>query len=149
MRDKDAVNAAFMICEMFACYKARGISLIGKLEELYRRYGYCLNTLHSYQFEGSEGMGKMQGIMEALRGPLQEIGGLRVERKVDYKGGAEGLPPSNVLKFYLDGGSTIVARPSGTEPKLKLYLSVTAPDRESAKALEARLSGDMGGHMGG
>ena len=149
VRDKDAVNAAFMICEMFACYKARGISLIGKLEELYRRYGYCLNTLHSYQFEGSEGRGKMQGIMEALRGPLQEIGGLRVERKVDYKGGAEGLPPSNVLKFYLDGGSTIVARPSGTEPKLKLYLSVTAPDRESAKALEARLSGDMGGHMGG
>ena len=147
VRDKDAVNAAFMICEMFAFYKARGISLVQKLGELYSRFGYCLNTLHSYQFEGSQGMAKMASIMNGLRGPIPSIGGLKVEKVTDYLAGADGLPASDVLKFALSGGTTLVARPSGTEPKLKLYLSVSAPDKESAQALEAKLTDDMSARM--
>ena len=138
VRDKDAVNAAFLICEMFAYYAARGVSLIQRLEELYRAYGYCLNTLHSYAFEGSAGFEKMRRIMAAFRSGVPEIGGRKVEETLDYAPGRDGLPPSDVIKFRLSGGASAVVRPSGTEPKLKIYLSVSAPDRDTA-AREERL----------
>ena len=143
VRDKDAVNAAFLICEMFAFYKTRGISLLQKLGELYERYGFCLNTLHTYEFSGSAGMRRMAGIMSALRGKLAMIGGREVLECLDYSQGLDGLPKSDVLKFRLAGDCSLIVRPSGTEPKLKLYLSVTAPDRFAASEAERFIVEDM------
>ena len=133
VRDKDAVNGAFLICEMFAYYKTRGISLLDKLEELYRTFGYCLNSLSSYEFEGADGFAKMQCIMEEFRGKKTQLWGEKVEMLFDYSKGIDNLPKSNVLKFKLESGTTIVVRPSGTEPKLKIYLSVHAEDKLQAK----------------
>ena len=140
VRDKDAVNAAFLICEMFAWYKQQGISLLQKLNALYGEYGYCLNTLHSYEFEGAAGFEKMQKIMQSFRGSLTEIGGRAVEKLLDYAPGLDGLPKSDVLKFLLSGGASAVVRPSGTEPKLKIYISVSAPDKATAAAEEKKLA---------
>jgi len=154
VRDKDAVNGALLICEMFAYYKTKNQGLLDVLNELYQKYGYCLNTLHSYEFEGVEGFVKMQNIMAVFRDayPKSWIG-----RKVmvvsDYKESlmryADGhsekikLPVSDVLKYELEGHISIVVRPSGTEPKLKVYLSVTARDKESALELENKLLIDL------
>ena len=135
VRDKDGVDAAFMICEMFAFYRTRGVSLLEKLNELYGTYGYCLNTLHSYEFDGSAGMRKMQAIMADFHRGLDRIGGQKVLRTEDYSRGLHGLPASDVLKFITEHGSVVI-RPSGTEPKLKIYISVTAPDRAAAEKAE-------------
>ena len=142
VRDKDGVDGAVMICEMFSFYAARGIRLTDQLAKLYERYGYCRNTLHSYQFEGSAGFAKMQGIMAAFRQGISTFGGKAVEKVLDYSAGLEGLPKADVLKFYLDGGTTLVVRPSGTEPKLKLYLSVTAKDETEAEQTEQAILND-------
>lgn len=142
VRDKDAVNAAFIICEMFAFYKTRGISLLDKLNEIYDEYGYCLNTLHSYEFPGSSGMQKMADIMAGFHKGLDTVGGEKVIQTEDYSVGLNGLPKSDVLKFFIDCGS-IVIRPSGTEPKLKAYISVTADNKESADVIEERLVADL------
>ena len=142
VRDKDAVNSAFMICEMFAFYKTRGISLLEKLEEIYSTYGYCMNTLHSYEFPGSSGMAKMVEIMSGFHTGLESIGVEKVVRTEDYSRGLNGLPKSDVLKFFIENGSVVV-RPSGTEPKLKLYISVTAEDRSRAEEVEKKIVEDM------
>ena len=142
VRDKDGVNAAFMICEMFAFYKTRGISLPDKLRELYDRYGYCLNTLHSYEFPGSAGMKKMGAIMTAFHRGLKRIGGKTLLRTEDYSLGLNGLPKSDVLKFYTEDASVVI-RPSGTEPKLKAYISVTAENEEAARSIEKTISGEL------
>lgn len=142
VRDKDAVNAAFMICEMFAFYKTRGISLLQKLEEIYSTYGYCLNTLHSYEFPGSAGMEKMNSIMADFHRGMGEIAGQKVIRTEDYSVGLDGLPKSDVLKFFTDTGSVVI-RPSGTEPKLKAYISVTAADRKAAEKVESAIKADL------
>ncbi len=145
VRDKDAVDASFLICEMFAWYRQQGVSLLDKLEELYRTYGYCLNTLHSYTFEGSAGFEKMQRIMRSFREGIEEIGGKRVEKTLDYSAGLDGLPKSDVLKFLLAGNCSAVVRPSGTEPKLKVYLSVSAENREKALEEEERMAHQLDG----
>ncbi len=142
VRDKDGVNAAFMISEMFAFYKTRGISLLNKLRELYANYGYCMNTLHSYEFPGSAGMEKMGAIMAAFRRAPEYIGGKKLLRIEDYGLGLNGLPKSDVLKFYTDDASVVI-RPSGTEPKLKTYISVTAENEESARRIEEKISGEL------
>ena len=139
VRDKDGVNGAYMICEMFSYYASQGISLLDKLEELYRTYGFCLNTLHSYEFEGSAGFAKMQEIMHAFRGGIAEFGGRQVLKLLDYGMGLDGLPKSDVLKFLLEGNCSVVVRPSGTEPKLKLYISVSAESKEAAKQIESEI----------
>ena len=139
VRDKDGVNGAALICEMFSYYKTQGISLLDKLESLYQTYGYCLNTLHSYEFDGSAGSVKMQSIMASFRGGIRELGGKKVEKLLDYAQGLDGLPRSEVLKFLLEGNCSLVVRPSGTEPKLKLYISVSAADKESAEKAEAEI----------
>ena len=144
VRDKDGVGGAYMICEMFSYYAARGIRLTDKLLELYREYGYCRNTLHSFQFEGSAGFAKMQRIMARFRHGIPSFGGLRVEKLLDYSLGLDGLPKSDVLKFLLEGGCSLVVRPSGTEPKLKLYLSVTAEDAQAAAAIETNILAEAG-----
>lgn len=135
VRDKDAVNAAYMICEMFAYYKTRNIDLIDKLNEIYDTQGYTLQTLHSYAFEGSSGMKKMQNIMLDFRGGLDSIAGIHIDKLFDYERGLDGLPRSDVLKFQMKD-SSVVVRPSGTEPKLKTYISVTANNREAAEEIE-------------
>ena len=124
VRDKDAVDGVFLIVEMFAYYKTREISLLDKLEELYKKFGYYNNYLNSYEFEGSSGFAKMQQIMESFRHDVKVIGDSKINKIIDYQLGVDGLPKSNVLKMFLDGGVTLVIRPSGTEPKLKIYFSI-------------------------
>ena len=133
------MNGASLICEMFAYYQTNGVSLLEKLEELYRQYGYCLNTLHSYEFDGSVGFAKMQAIMQKFRGGMEEIGGKKIERLLDYALGLDGLPKSDVLKFLLEDNCSVVVRPSGTEPKLKTYISVSAENKAQAEKVEAEL----------
>lgn len=147
VRDKDAVDAAFMICEMFAYYKTRGISLLDKLDELYRIYGYRLNTLHSYEFDGSAGFEKMQEIMKRFHQGMTEFGDKKIENTLDYSQGLNGLPKSDVLKFLIEGNSSVVVRPSGTEPKLKVYISISANSMETAKAEEQKIADQMTEYM--
>ncbi len=139
VRDKDGVDGAYMICEMFSYYATKEISLLDKLDELYKTYGYCLNTLHSYEFDGSAGFAKMQSIMQAFRGNIKELGGKKVIKLLDYAPGLDGLPKSNVLKFLLEDNCSIVVRPSGTEPKLKIYISVSAENKATAEKVEAEI----------
>ena len=139
VRDKDGVDAALMICEMFAYYRTRGISLPDRLRELYAECGYCLNTLHSYAFEGPDGMDRMAAIMARFRAGIPTLGGEAVERTRDYASGLDGLPPADVLKLETADASAVV-RPSGTEPKLKLYLCVSAADRAAAEEKETRIA---------
>ena len=144
VRDKDAVDAAFLICEMFCYYKTRGISLLEKLDELYKTHGYCLNTLYSYQFEGAAGFTKMQEIMKDFQtAGITEFGGRKVETLLDYNTGIDGLPKENVLKFLLEDHGSVVVRPSGTEPKLKTYITVSAADKAAAAAIEQKIVADL------
>ena len=162
VRDKDAVDGAFLICEMAAYYRSKGMGLLEVLEGLYGKYGFCLNTLHSYEFEGMEGFEKMKGIMNRLHtmasriaeGEAVCIGGRKTEAVEDYLSGTisradkttepiAGLPSSDVLKFRLAGNASVVVRPSGTEPKLKLYISVSAEDKAKAQAEEEKITAQM------
>lgn len=139
VRDKDAVNGAFLICEMFAYYKSNGVSLLEKLAELYETYGYTMNTLYSYTFEGVAGFAKMQGIMEDFRSGVVAFCGKAVLCMLDYSQGLDGLPKSDVLKFLLEDGCSVVIRPSGTEPKLKVYISVSGASKADAKQVEKEI----------
>lgn len=142
VRDKDAVDGAYMICEMFSYYKTHGVSLLDKLNELYAKYGYCLNTLHSFEFDGSAGMTKMAEIMKLFHekvGVGYAFAGKKIETVEDYSQGLNGLPKSDVLKYRLEGNCSVVVRPSGTEPKLKAYISVSAKSREEAEEIEAQI----------
>ena len=162
VRDKDAVDGAFLICEMAAYYRSKGMGLLEVLEGLYEKYGFCLNTLHSYEFEGMEGFEKMKGIMNRLHtmasriaeGEAVCIGGRKTEAVEDYLSGTisradkttepiAGLPSSDVLKFRLAGNASVVVRPSGTEPKLNLYISVSAEDNAKAQAEEEKITAQM------
>ena len=124
VRDKDAVNGVFLIVEMFAYYKSIGVSLIDKLSDLYKQFGYYSNYLNSYEFDGVKGFKRMQEIMEMFRYKMTSLGKYKIVDIIDYQLGINGLPKSNVLKIMLDGGSTLVVRPSGTEPKIKVYISI-------------------------
>ncbi len=142
VRDKDGVGAAFLICEMFAFYRAQGVSLVQKLAQLYQSYGSCINTLHSYAFEGAAGFTKMQQLMALLRARAVaggKLAGHGIMTVTDYAPGIEGLPPSDVLKIRFADDCSMVVRPSGTEPKLKLYLSAVRASREDAAAINTAL----------
>lgn len=151
VRDKDAVNASMLICEMAAYYRTQGITLMEARENMYKKYGVFYQTLYSFTFEGESGMNKMEEIMNRLRNdPPTEIGGLKVIRFDDYKlriskdlvKGTEAaltLPKSNVLAFFLEGDSKVIVRPSGTEPKIKTYLAAKKPTHAEAEALEKKL----------
>lgn len=144
VRDKDAVVGSLLICEMLAYYKTQGFNLLDVLAELYQKYGYCLNTLHSYTFEGAEGFQKMQSIMGKLRkNGLWKFKVRNVIKVEDYLQGINDLPKSDVLKYLLEGDASIVIRPSGTEPKLKAYISVSAKNRLEAEALEAKFINEL------
>lgn len=143
VRDKDAVNGAYMICEMFAYYKSKGISLLDKLDELYKTYGYTYNTLYSFEFDGLSGFKKMQDIMAKFRKGISSIGGKKVIKTLDYSLGLDGLPKSDVLKYYLEDNCSVVVRPSGTEPKLKTYISVSAASKEETKIEEKKIHDEL------
>lgn len=147
VRDKDAVDGAFLICEMFAWYRSKGIGLLEKLEELYRDYGYCLNTLHSYEFEGAAGFAKMQQVMKSFRTGDVSMGPKKIVECLDYEKGLSGLPKSDVLKFLLEDNCSVVVRPSGTEPKLKAYISVSAGDKAAAQDLEKAIAESLKGYF--
>ncbi|MFA9398095.1 MAG: phospho-sugar mutase [Clostridiaceae bacterium] len=145
VRDKDAVIAATLICEMVLYYKSRGMNLYNALTELYEEYGYYKESLVSVVLEGKEGQEKIGEIIESLReAKIADIGGVKLVKKFDYKKSLEAnyienkendilLPKSNVLKFVLEDKSWFVVRPSGTEPKMKIYLSVTGTSIEDAE----------------
>ena len=143
VRDKDGVGSAFMICEMFSYYSSQGLSLMDKLEAIYKKYGFCLNTLHSYTFDGSQGFSQIQRIICDFKNHIILLGGKRIEQMLDYSLGIDSLPKSNVLKFLLEDNCTVVLRPSGTEPKLKVYISVRSENKEMASALESAISIDI------
>jgi phosphoglucomutase len=143
-RDKDAVLASLLICEAAAWYKARGLSLHDVLQDIFREYGYYLESLESRTMKGKDGMERMAAIMDAWRGaPPAELAGIRVTGVLDYIQGIDGLPKENVLKYLLADGSWFCLRPSGTEPKIKLYFAVKGADRTDAEARLARLVEDV------
>lgn len=146
VRDKDAVDGAYMICEMFSYYKTQGISLLDKLNELYAKYGYCLNTLHSFEFDGSAGMAKMAEIMEKFHNEVDEgylFAGKKIVSVEDYSKGLNG-PKSDVLKYLMEDNCSVVVRPSGTEPKLKTYISVSAGTKAKAEEIEKKIIEELG-----
>ena len=149
-RDKDAVVASMLICEMAAFYKSKGMNLVDVMNSLYDEFGYYGNVVESYTFEGAAGMEKMAGIMDALRAnPPKEIAGLKVTAVSDYKTSVTSftdgttevidLPKSNVLAFALEGGNKVIVRPSGTEPKIKAYITAIGDSKENAESLSKEL----------
>ncbi len=142
VRDKDAVVASMLICEMAAYYRSIGSSIKEHLEEIYKQYGRFLNEIDSFSFPGLSGMDTMSGIMDSLRkNPLTEIAGTKVAEFIDYEDTAStGLPKSNVLRFNLENGETVIVRPSGTEPKIKVYYTTKGADLAEAKAHRNALS---------
>lgn len=134
-RDKDGVSAALVICQMAAYWKAQGKTLVEALEALYEEHGYWIDRQQSFTFEGSAGVEKMAAIMETFRSKGAEVfeGAGDVEEFLDYSKGVDGFPPANVLKFMFKGGSWIAVRPSGTEPKIKFYYCITAPQKQDAE----------------
>ena len=136
VRDKDAVVASMLICEMAAYYRSIGSSVKERLEAIYAQYGRYLNKVDSFEFPGLSGMDKMAGIMADLRkNPPAEIGGYAVTKVTDYTKTEEtGLPSANVLVYGLEGGATVIVRPSGTEPKIKTYFTTLGKDLNEAQA---------------
>ena len=140
VRDKDAVNATLLVCEAAAWYAKQGMTLLDAINKLYAEFGCYRNALHSFAFEGESGMHTMDAIMKQLRQtPPTAIGGITVESMVDYNAADTGLPKANVLEFRLAGGAKLMVRPSGTEPKIKVYLSAVAPTEEAADAINDTL----------
>ena len=135
VRDKDAVNASMLICQMAQYYKLQGLNLVQAMHALYEKYGYYHNKTIALSYPGAEGADKMAGIMVDLRkNPPASIAGSKVTGVVDYGEGVNGLPKANVLEFDLEGGDKAIVRPSGTEPKIKLYIFARGDDATSADA---------------
>lgn len=144
VRDKDAVIASMLVCEMALYYKEKGMSLYDALIDIYEKYGYYKESLVSIELKGKEGQEKIAACLEALRkDPITEVNGIKVAKRMDYKKSEEedvannvkstiDLPKSNVLKYILDDSSYFVVRPSGTEPKMKIYLAVKSDSLENA-----------------
>ncbi len=140
VRDKDAVNAVMLACECAAWYAGQGMTLLDAMNALYEKFGFYRNGLLSRAFEGQDGMAAMDALMKSLRtAPPAEIGGWKVTGMTDYLGSDTGLIPSDVLEFRLEDAGKVIVRPSGTEPKLKLYLSVRGSGEEDAAARLERL----------
>ena len=155
VRDKDAVVATLMIAEMAAYYRSIGSSVNKALNEIYAKFGYCLNKVDSYEFEGLSGMEKMKNIMQGLRDePIGTLGGYEVEIREDYTARVKlnvvtgeteeiTLPKANILIYWLKGGHQVIIRPSGTEPKVKVYYSIKGKDLEEAAAVKAKIDADI------
>ena len=160
VRDKDAVNASMMIIEMAAYYKLQGKTLIDVMNGIYKKYGMYLNTLFNFGFEGADGMKKMSRMMENMRENAPEkIAGMTVEKIADYERSvttytADGktepitLPVSNVLSYSLPDDNKVIIRPSGTEPKIKIYVTAHAKDRDNARKITDSIISDVKKLMG-
>lgn len=158
-RDKDAVVASALICEMAAYYKAQGKSLYNVMEDIYREHGVYLNMLSNFAFEGAAGMEKMSAIMETLRqNPPKDIGGLKVLAVSDFKKSVRvccesneettiDLPQSNVLYYELQNSNSVIVRPSGTEPKIKVYYTAVAENKDEALKIYEKLKNQMDEYM--
>ena len=159
VRDKDAVVASMLICEMAAYYRKQGKTLANVIDEIYKEYGYYRNTTLSFEFEGASGMKKMQEIMSNLReNPLKTINGHKVKTIYDYLESEEkdvetgnitpiDLPKSNVLHFCL-GGDAVIVRPSGTEPKIKLYITSIGNSEQESIELADKMAEDVKNQLG-
>lgn len=160
VRDKDAVVASMLICEMAAFYKNQGKTLYEVMQELYAEHGYYLNSVQNIVCEGAAGMAELQSIMEGLRanGP-KELAGRKVISAADYELSEETnlatgekkiieLPKSNVLSYNLEGGAQVIVRPSGTEPKVKIYYTTKGKDRADAQAQTEALQADINHLLG-
>lgn len=143
VRDKDAVNASLLICEMFCYYASQGISLLDRLHMIYDQYGYCLNRVHSYSFEGAAGFETMQKIMAEFRKLSDHLCGYVIEQKIDYAKGIDGLPQADVVKFMLEDDCSVIVRPSGTEPKIKVYVTIHTTSRRVAEQKEQKFSQNL------
>ncbi len=151
VRDKDAVFAAMMICEMAAFYKLQGKSLVDVIEDIYQEFGYYSNSVSNFECSGLAGMQKMQEIMDSLRVRVPaDLGGVAVESVADYlrsektmlATGAKTkiyLPKSNVLSYTMEDGANVVVRPSGTEPKIKVYVAASGKTKNAAEMLSKSL----------
>lgn len=137
-RDKDAVVASLILSEAALCYKLKGMSLYDALMEIYAQFGYYKEALKSITLKGIDGVEKIAEIMKSFRNDdIDSIAGVKVDRKLDYKEGIDGLPKADVLKFVLEDKSWIAIRPSGTEPKIKFYFGVCGDNEvESDKKIE-------------
>ena len=142
VRDKDAIIGSMLICEMAAYYRSIGSSVKERLEAIYAKYGRYLNKIDSFEFPGLTGMDKMAGMMAGLReNPPAAIGEYKVTKVIDYKKTEEtGLPASNVLLYQLEGGASVIIRPSGTEPKIKAYYTTLGKDIAEAQAQKDALA---------
>lgn len=145
VRDKDAVVASMLICEMAAYYRSIGSSIKARLEEIYANYGHYLNAVDSFEFPGLSGMEKMGSIMEALRkNPPKELAGYAVKTVTDFENReSTGLPRANILVFALENGESAIVRPSGTEPKIKTYFTTKGQGMEEAKQEKEKLAAAM------
>ena len=143
VRDKDAVNASMLICQMAQYYKLQGKNLVEAMRNLYEKHGYYHNKTVSLSYPGADGAAKMAGIMKSLRDEAPaEIAGSKVEAVVDYATCVNGLPAADVIEFDLEGGNKAIVRPSGTEPKIKLYIFAKGEDAAAADALIAAIEED-------
>ena len=142
VRDKDAVIGSMLICEMAAYYRSIGSSIKERMEQIYAQYGRYLNKVDSFEFPGLSGMDKMAGIMDGLRKqPLTELAGIAVVKTQDFEKAEEtGLPAANILTYALADGSTVIVRPSGTEPKIKIYFTTKGADLAQAEAKKEKLA---------
>lgn len=142
VRDKDAIVASMLICEMAAYYRSIGSSIKERLEEIYKTYGRYLNKVDSFEFAGLSGMDKMASIMQGLRdNPLTELAGRKVVSSLDYNKPEEtGLPKANVLVYTLEDGASVIVRPSGTEPKIKTYFTTLGANLEEAEKEKEELA---------
>lgn len=155
VRDKDAVVASMLICEMAAYYRKQGKLLSDVINELYAEFGYYQNTTLNFAFEGAAGMEKMKQVMDSLRkNPPASIAGHKVVRRADYLRSEAvdllsgekteiKLPKSNVLSYSLEGGSSAIVRPSGTEPKIKVYVTSVGEHEEAASAATRAIADEM------
>ena len=151
VRDKDAVNGAMIICEMAEYYKKQGKTLIDALNDIFSRFGVYAAKVKGYTFEGTEGMDKMTGIMKKLReNPPKDFGGYKIlccsdyliSKRRDFRSGGQTdilLPTSNVLEYDLENNLKLIVRPSGTEPKIKVYLTIVTNDKAQVETIEQRL----------
>ncbi len=145
VRDKDAVNASMLICEMAAHYKSIGKTLVDALNDLYEKHGFYKNHLLDFYFEGAEGMKKMGQIMKDFRtSPPEQAAGRKITKSIDYMNADKtGLPAADVLEFILEDGSSFIVRPSGTEPKIKVYISAKGTTLAESEEIIAMLSKEL------
>lgn len=150
VRDKDAVNAVYLICEMFAYYKTRGVSLYEKLNELYDRHGYCLNTLYNFDYTGFDGVEKIQKTMKSCQKKIVlgcKLANKTIKAVMDYNNGLNNLPKANVLQYITEDDCSIIIRPSGTEQKLKIYINIKAKYKIDAEIAEKAIIKELNEYL--